>query len=145
MNIYSAKLTGKVLVFLTFSKILALVIVIIGGLVRLGQGYTGNFQSSFAGTSSNVLTIASGFYGGLWAFDGWNNLNYVTEEIINPKRFCFFIKTKYNFLIFLIDLKKLASVYLYQVQRKNSFYDIILNRNIFFIKCSIVYRNLLVS
>jgi amino acid transporter len=93
-------LTGKVLVFLTFSKILALVIVIIGGLVRLGQGYTGNFQSSFAGTSSNVLTIASGFYGGLWAFDGWNNLNYVTEEIINPKRFCFFIKTKYNFLIF---------------------------------------------
>ena len=97
MNIYSAKLTGKVLVFLTFSKILALVIVIIGGLVRLGQGYTGNFQSSFAGTSSNVLTIASGFYGGLWAFDGWNNLNYVTEEIINPKRFCFFIMTKYNF------------------------------------------------
>ena len=30
LNIYSAKLTGKVLVFLTFSKILALIIVIIG-------------------------------------------------------------------------------------------------------------------
>ena len=88
LNIYSAKLTGKVLVFLTFSKILALVIVIIGGFVRLGQGYTQNFQNTFVGTSSNVLTIASGFYGGLWAFDGWNNLNYVTEEIINPKRFC---------------------------------------------------------
>ncbi len=131
MNIYSAKLTGKVLVFLTFSKILALVIVIIGGLVRLGQGYTGNFQSSFAGTSSNVLTIASGFYGGLWAFDGWNNLNYVTEEIINPKRFCFFYYDEIQFLIFLIDLKKLASVYLYQVQSKNSFYNIILNRNVF--------------
>jgi amino acid transporter len=131
LNIYSAKLTGKVLVFLTFSKILALVIVIIGGLVRLGQGYTGNFQSSFAGTSSNVLTIASGFYGGLWAFDGWNNLNYVTEEIINPKRFCFFYYDEIQFLIFLIDLKKLASVYLYQVQSKNSFYNIILNRNVF--------------
>jgi amino acid transporter len=105
--------------------------VIIGGLVRLGQGYTGNFQSSFAGTSSNVLTIASGFYGGLWAFDGWNNLNYVTEEIINPKRFCFFYYDEIQFLIFLIDLKKLASVYLYQVQSKNSFYNIILNRNVF--------------
>lgn len=30
--------------------------------------------------------LAVAFYSGLWAYDGWNNLNYVTEEIINPKR-----------------------------------------------------------
>ena len=30
--------------------------------------------------------IATAFYSGLWAYDGWNNLNYVTEEIINPSR-----------------------------------------------------------
>ena len=65
-----------------------------GGIVRLVQGgeYTRNFQNSFVGTSTNVLAIAGGFYGGLWAFDGWNNLNYVTEEIINPKRL-FYTKT----------------------------------------------------
>jgi hypothetical protein len=28
--------------------------------------------------------IATAFYSGLWAYDGWNNLNYVTEEILNP-------------------------------------------------------------
>jgi L-type amino acid transporter 9 len=27
-----------------------------------------------------------GFYSGMWAYDGWNNLNSSTEEIINPKR-----------------------------------------------------------
>jgi len=86
LNAYSVKLTNKVLVTLTFAKIAALVIVIIGGIVRLFQGYTENFTNSFEGTTTDVLTIAGGFYGGLWAFDGWNNLNYVTEEIINPKR-----------------------------------------------------------
>ena len=30
--------------------------------------------------------LATAFYSGLWAYDGWNNLNYVTEEIINPKK-----------------------------------------------------------
>lgn len=30
--------------------------------------------------------LAIAFYSGLWAYDGWNNLNYVTEEIINPRR-----------------------------------------------------------
>ena len=34
----------------------------------------------------SVGRIATAFYSGLWAYDGWNNLNYVTEEIINPKR-----------------------------------------------------------
>ena len=38
----------------------------------------------FQGTTTNVASIATAFYSGLWAYDGWNNLNYVTEEIVNP-------------------------------------------------------------
>ena len=34
----------------------------------------------------SIGRLATAFYSGLWAYDGWNNLNYVTEEIINPKR-----------------------------------------------------------
>ena len=40
----------------------------------------------FQGTTNSIGNIATAFYSGLWAYDGWNNLNYVTEEIINPKR-----------------------------------------------------------
>ena len=42
-------------------------------------------SSGFAGTTTEVGKIATAFYSGLWAYDGWNNLNYVTEEIINPE------------------------------------------------------------
>ena len=39
----------------------------------------------FQGTTNSIGNIATAFYSGLWAYDGWNNLNYVTEEIINPR------------------------------------------------------------
>lgn len=50
------------------------------------KGHTKYLESPFEGTNTNVLALASGFYGGTWAYDGWNNLNFVTEEIINPHR-----------------------------------------------------------
>ena len=40
---------------------------------------------SVQGTNWEVGRLATAFYSGLWAYDGWNNLNYVTEEIINPE------------------------------------------------------------
>ncbi len=39
------------------------------------------------GTTKNVLGVALAFYSGLWAYDGWNSLNSVTEELKNPKRY----------------------------------------------------------
>ena len=44
-----------------------------------------SFSFIIQGTSWEVGRIATAFYSGLWAYDGWNNLNYVTEEIINPE------------------------------------------------------------
>ncbi|KAG1681266.1 b(0,+)-type amino acid transporter 1 [Nymphon striatum] len=38
----------------------------------------------FEGSTKSFSDIATAFYSGLWAYDGWNNLNYVTEELKNP-------------------------------------------------------------
>ncbi|CAF2385040.1 unnamed protein product [Rotaria sp. Silwood2] len=38
------------------------------------------------GTVKNPSGIALSFYAGLWAYDGWNSLNTVTEELKNPQR-----------------------------------------------------------
>lgn len=52
---------------------------------RLAQGNYEHVATGFKGTTQSVGNIAAAFYSGLWAYDGWNNLNYVTEEIINPR------------------------------------------------------------
>jgi len=86
INCYKVSFAARILVIFTASKIIALIIIIIGGIVRLGQGYTHNLSNGFGGTEGNVGKIAIGIYNGMWAYDGWNNLNYVTEEIVNPSR-----------------------------------------------------------
>uniref|UniRef100_H2YWY0 b(0,+)-type amino acid transporter 1 n=2 Tax=Ciona savignyi TaxID=51511 RepID=H2YWY0_CIOSA len=84
INCFSVKLSTKVVTFFGVGKILSLVIIIIAGIVRLCQGYTENFQNSFEGPTPGIREITMAFYQGLWAFDGWNQLNYVVEELKNP-------------------------------------------------------------
>ncbi len=50
------------------------------------SGSANNLWSQETGIPLRFGNIALAFYSGLWAYDGWNNLNYVTEEIINPRR-----------------------------------------------------------
>ena len=59
---------------------------IIGGLVKIADGYTENFEDSFAGTSTSVSAWAIAIYNGMWSYDGWNQLNFVSEELKNPTR-----------------------------------------------------------
>lgn len=49
-------------------------------------GHTTNLKKGFQGTTDRPLGVALAFYSGLWAYDGWNGLNSVTEEIKNPRR-----------------------------------------------------------
>ena len=44
------------------------------------------FLQESSGVTPSMGNLAVAFYSGLWAYDGWNNLNYITEEIVNPKR-----------------------------------------------------------
>ena len=52
----------------------------------IGNGYTENFEDSFAGTNPSVSAWAIAIYNGMWSYDGWNQLNFVSEELQNPTR-----------------------------------------------------------
>lgn len=65
---------------------MAVLIVICGGVYKLCQGNVQHLQNAFNNPAPPVGAIAAAFYTGLWAYDGWNNLNYVTEEIKNPSK-----------------------------------------------------------
>ncbi|XP_033855431.1 b(0,+)-type amino acid transporter 1-like [Acipenser ruthenus] len=70
----------------TFLKMVALVIISIGGLVLLAKGRTENLENAFSGEIPNVSQIGQAFYQGLWAFSGWNTLNYLEEEVKTPSK-----------------------------------------------------------
>ena len=44
------------------------------------------FSSSSSSSTSSASAFALAFYSGLWAYDGWNQLNFIAEEIVNPRR-----------------------------------------------------------
>ncbi|XP_053671342.1 b(0,+)-type amino acid transporter 1 [Anopheles nili] len=86
VNCYSVNLGMAVQNVFTSAKLIAVLIVICGGAYKLCQGNTQHLQNAFTGTTPSLGAIATAFYTGLWAYDGWNNLNYVTEEIQNPSK-----------------------------------------------------------
>ncbi|XP_052849521.1 b(0,+)-type amino acid transporter 1 isoform X1 [Drosophila gunungcola] len=86
VNCYSVNLGMAVQNVFTAAKLVAVVVVICGGAWKLMQGNTQHLSNAFNGPMPNVGSIATAFYTGLWAYDGWNNLNYVTEEIKNPSK-----------------------------------------------------------
>ncbi|XP_055909911.1 b(0,+)-type amino acid transporter 1 isoform X1 [Eupeodes corollae] len=86
VNCYSVNLGMAVQNIFTAAKLVAVLIVICGGAYKLFQGNTQHLQNAFTGPPPTFGAIATAFYTGLWAYDGWNNLNYVTEEIKNPSK-----------------------------------------------------------
>lgn len=56
----------------------------------------------FEGTTHNPSSFALALYSGLWAFDGWDQANYVGGELINPgKNFPRVIHTSMTLVMFL--------------------------------------------
>ncbi|XP_033327999.1 b(0,+)-type amino acid transporter 1 isoform X1 [Megalopta genalis] len=89
VNCYSVNLATGVQNAFTAAKLIAILVVIAGGSYKLIQGNTQHLKGAFDtmdGNTINIGRLATAFYTGLWAYDGWNNLNYVTEEIKDPSK-----------------------------------------------------------
>ncbi|KAL8908886.1 MAG: hypothetical protein Q9171_005283, partial [Xanthocarpia ochracea] len=95
LNCISTKLATRTGDIFMFFKFLALLCIAITGLIvavtnRTLTSFIPNQDwkttSWFAGTNTNASNWAVALYAGLWAFDGWDNTNFVLGEFRNPSR-----------------------------------------------------------
>ncbi|KAI0636883.1 amino acid transporter [Trametes polyzona] len=79
--------TRAAVVFTTV-KIIALVSITILGLVQLARGRasTSLTEPLFEHSSTSPSAYALALYSGLWAFDGWDQANYVGGEMKHPEK-----------------------------------------------------------
>ncbi|KAF2840446.1 large neutral amino acids transporter small subunit 2 [Patellaria atrata CBS 101060] len=94
LNCVSTKLgTRSANIFMVFKFVALLGVTVIGVVVAVtGFSWKGvasvdwKTKGWFDDTNTDVSNWAVALYAGLWAFDGWDNVNYVTGEFINPTR-----------------------------------------------------------
>lgn len=88
INCLSVKFVTFVQNFFTVAKIAALTLIIITGIILIvyGNPYRDSFENIWEGSKFEPGNIALAFYSGLWAYNGWNYLNFITEELIEPTK-----------------------------------------------------------
>ncbi|XP_020336143.1 large neutral amino acids transporter small subunit 1 [Oncorhynchus kisutch] len=86
INCYSVKAATRVQDAFAAAKLFALGLIIIIGFVKIGKGDTVNLlpENSFKNSNYDFGNIGLALYSGLFAYGGWNYLNFVTEEMIEP-------------------------------------------------------------
>jgi L-type amino acid transporter 5 len=84
LNSVDVKTTTKMQNVIMFTKIAALVIIILVGCYWLLLGNTSHFDNAFENTETDPGKIAVAFYSGIFSYAGWNYLNFMTEELRDP-------------------------------------------------------------
>lgn len=84
VNCYDIKWATRVQDIFTYAKLLALFVIIAAGAYQMSLGHTEHF--TFENTNYEVTSIALSFYSGLFAYNGWNYLNFIIEELKDPVR-----------------------------------------------------------
>merc|ERR1719322_1205382 len=82
VNCWEVKWATRVQDVFTYAKLLALFVIIATGIVQLCRGKVEYFN--FDDTETDITKIALSFYSGLFAYNGWNYLNFVIEELQDP-------------------------------------------------------------
>ncbi|XP_013108616.1 Y+L amino acid transporter 2 [Stomoxys calcitrans] len=84
LNSSYMKVTTKMQNIIMFTKIAALVLIIIIGLAWMCMGHVENFSDAFANTETDPGKLSVAFYSGIFSYAGWNYLNFMTEELRDP-------------------------------------------------------------
>ncbi|KAG5673102.1 hypothetical protein PVAND_003176 [Polypedilum vanderplanki] len=84
LNSFNVRATTKMQNVIMFTKIAALVMIIIIGLGYMSLGHTENFDNAFENSETNPAKLSVAFYSGIFSYAGWNYLNFMTEELRNP-------------------------------------------------------------
>ena len=85
VNYIGVKKAGDFQIIFTLLKIF-IVFAVIGISFFAGHGSWGNFLTTYTGARGGMAGFVVALVAALWAYDGWNNLNMVTEEIERPGR-----------------------------------------------------------
>lgn len=88
VNCQNVKMAAKVQEVFSITKVLALVLIIIAGLIHMIGGNAQNLslENMMQDTTTSPGRIALSFYSGLFSYAGWNYLNFVTEELKEPNK-----------------------------------------------------------
>uniref|UniRef100_A0A8C9VZP5 Solute carrier family 7 member 10 n=1 Tax=Scleropages formosus TaxID=113540 RepID=A0A8C9VZP5_SCLFO len=89
VNCFSVRWATRIQDVFTVGKLLALGLIIVVGMVQICQGHYEGLRPQVAFQffkTPSVGQVALSFLQAAFAFSGWNFLNYVTEEVVNPRR-----------------------------------------------------------
>ncbi|RKP40117.1 amino acid/polyamine transporter I, partial [Dimargaris cristalligena] len=90
LNCVSVKWALRVHNVLTWIKLMTLLLISLTGLVILFGGThvarSDLWGQGFRGTTTSMNQYSRALYSALWAYDGWNNLNYSLGELKRPRR-----------------------------------------------------------
>jgi basic amino acid/polyamine antiporter, APA family len=85
LNYIGVRKAGDFQYFFTWLKVL-MIAAIVGVAFSFRGGTFHNFSTSFSGATGGVSGFMIALVAALWAYDGWNDLNMVSEEIEHPER-----------------------------------------------------------
>jgi amino acid transporter len=82
VNAFSTVSSHRISVFFTVLKLLSIFGIIVCAIITVMKGFS--LQNDPNPNSEN--NIGAALFAALWAYDGWNNLNFVTGELHNPTK-----------------------------------------------------------
>lgn len=84
INCNNVKATTKMQNVIMFTKVGALVLIIVIGIFWMAMGNVDNFAQPFDNTETDPGKLSLAFYSGIFSYAGWNYLNFMTEELRDP-------------------------------------------------------------